>query len=125
VQLTVLLRFEVLMVVKMLMLVFWIKVMWTCRQIPVFQRNIFRAEVGIYLQVHMVLLCRRPTWTSGLLFAINVYIPLFAFIILLTVFLYYVLCFILGLPNVGKSSIINSLKRSRACNVGATPGVTK
>ncbi|XP_063929767.1 guanine nucleotide-binding protein-like 3 homolog [Zophobas morio] len=32
---------------------------------------------------------------------------------------------IVGLPNVGKSSIINSLKRSRACNVGATPGVTK
>lgn len=32
---------------------------------------------------------------------------------------------IVGLPNVGKSSIINSLKRSKACNVGATPGVTK
>lgn len=32
---------------------------------------------------------------------------------------------IVGLPNVGKSSIINSLKRSRACNVGATPGITK
>ncbi|XP_065156161.1 guanine nucleotide-binding protein-like 3 homolog [Atheta coriaria] len=32
---------------------------------------------------------------------------------------------IVGLPNVGKSSLINSLKRSRACNVGATPGVTK
>lgn len=32
---------------------------------------------------------------------------------------------IVGLPNVGKSSIINSLKRSRACNVGATPGVTR
>ncbi|XP_049862646.1 guanine nucleotide-binding protein-like 3 homolog [Schistocerca gregaria] len=32
---------------------------------------------------------------------------------------------IIGLPNVGKSSIINSLKRARACNVGATPGVTK
>jgi nuclear GTP-binding protein len=32
---------------------------------------------------------------------------------------------IVGLPNVGKSSIINSLKRSRACSVGATPGVTK
>lgn len=25
----------------------------------------------------------------------------------------------------GKSSLINSLKRARACNVGATPGVTK
>lgn len=40
----------------------------------------------------------------------------------------YVLCFIylnLGLPNVGKSSIINSLKRSKSCNVGAVPGVTK
>jgi nuclear GTP-binding protein len=35
----------------------------------------------------------------------------------------FVIC--LGLPNVGKSSVINSLKRSRACNVGATPGVTK
>lgn len=32
---------------------------------------------------------------------------------------------VVGLPNVGKSSIINSLKRSRACNVGATPGVTR
>ncbi|XP_068760041.1 guanine nucleotide-binding protein-like 3 homolog isoform X1 [Montipora capricornis] len=32
---------------------------------------------------------------------------------------------IVGFPNVGKSSIINSLKRSRACTVGATPGVTK
>ncbi|BES96212.1 GNL3L/Grn1 putative GTPase [Nesidiocoris tenuis] len=32
---------------------------------------------------------------------------------------------VVGLPNVGKSSIINSLKRSRSCNVGATPGVTK
>jgi len=32
---------------------------------------------------------------------------------------------VVGLPNVGKSSLINSLKRSRACNVGATPGVTK
>ncbi|XP_071877507.1 nucleostemin 1 [Bombus fervidus] len=32
---------------------------------------------------------------------------------------------IVGLPNVGKSSVINSLKRSRACNVGSTPGITK
>ncbi|CAH1102580.1 unnamed protein product [Psylliodes chrysocephalus] len=32
---------------------------------------------------------------------------------------------VVGLPNVGKSSIINSLKRSRACNVGAMPGVTR
>ncbi|XP_074644621.1 guanine nucleotide-binding protein-like 3 homolog [Tubulanus polymorphus] len=32
---------------------------------------------------------------------------------------------IVGFPNTGKSSIINSLKRSKACNVGATPGVTK
>ncbi|KAL1265790.1 hypothetical protein QQF64_003817 [Cirrhinus molitorella] len=32
---------------------------------------------------------------------------------------------VVGFPNVGKSSLINSLKRSRACNVGATPGVTK
>lgn len=31
---------------------------------------------------------------------------------------------VVGYPNVGKSSIINSLKRSRVCNVGATPGVT-
>lgn len=30
-----------------------------------------------------------------------------------------------GYPNVGKSSIINSLKRSRVCGVGATPGFTK
>nr|XP_056723367.1 guanine nucleotide-binding protein-like 3-like protein [Euleptes europaea] len=32
---------------------------------------------------------------------------------------------VVGFPNVGKSSLINSLKRSRACSVGATPGVTK
>lgn len=29
---------------------------------------------------------------------------------------------IIGYPNVGKSSLINSLKRSRAVTVGATPG---
>jgi len=32
---------------------------------------------------------------------------------------------LLGLPNVGKSSVINSLKRRKMCTVGATPGVTK
>jgi len=32
---------------------------------------------------------------------------------------------IVGFPNVGKSSVINSLKRGKACNVGSTPGVTK
>jgi len=32
---------------------------------------------------------------------------------------------VIGFPNVGKSSIINSLKRERAVNVGSTPGVTK
>jgi nuclear GTP-binding protein len=32
---------------------------------------------------------------------------------------------IIGYPNVGKSSIINSLKRARACNVGPTAGLTK
>ena len=30
-----------------------------------------------------------------------------------------------GYPNVGKSSVINSLKRRRACQTGATPGVTR
>lgn len=30
-----------------------------------------------------------------------------------------------GFPNVGKSSVINSLKRAKVCGVGATPGVTK
>ena len=32
---------------------------------------------------------------------------------------------IVGFPNVGKSSLINSLKRSRAAATGNTPGVTK
>ena len=32
---------------------------------------------------------------------------------------------VVGFPNVGKSSVINSLKRSKVCNVGSTPGVTK
>ncbi|XP_050520204.1 guanine nucleotide-binding protein-like 3 homolog [Daktulosphaira vitifoliae] len=32
---------------------------------------------------------------------------------------------VVGMPNVGKSSLINSLKRARACQVGAVPGVTK
>lgn len=30
---------------------------------------------------------------------------------------------VIGLPNVGKSSVINSLKRSKACNVGNLPGL--
>eukprot|EP01111_Echinosteliopsis_oligospora_P000821 TRINITY_DN1098_c0_g1_i1.p1 TRINITY_DN1098_c0_g1~~TRINITY_DN1098_c0_g1_i1.p1 ORF type:complete len:613 (+),score=199.15 TRINITY_DN1098_c0_g1_i1:135-1973(+) len=32
---------------------------------------------------------------------------------------------IIGFPNVGKSSVINSLVRARAAKVGGTPGVTK
>jgi GTP-binding protein EngB required for normal cell division len=32
---------------------------------------------------------------------------------------------IIGIPNVGKSSLINSLKRAKAVGVGATPGFTK
>lgn len=32
---------------------------------------------------------------------------------------------VVGIPNVGKSSIINSLTRGRSCMVGSTPGVTK
>ena len=31
----------------------------------------------------------------------------------------------IGLPNVGKSSVINSLKRKKTCGVGACPGITK
>ncbi|KAF6024721.1 GNL3 [Bugula neritina] len=32
---------------------------------------------------------------------------------------------VVGFPNTGKSSLINSLKRSKSCLVGNTPGVTK
>ena len=32
---------------------------------------------------------------------------------------------VIGLPNVGKSSLINTLKRSKACSVAPTPGWTK
>ncbi|KAI8062077.1 P-loop containing nucleoside triphosphate hydrolase protein [Gongronella butleri] len=32
---------------------------------------------------------------------------------------------IIGYPNVGKSSVINSLKRSKVCGIGSTPGFTK
>ncbi|XP_012539890.2 guanine nucleotide-binding protein-like 3 homolog [Monomorium pharaonis] len=32
---------------------------------------------------------------------------------------------VVGLPNVGKSSVINSLKRNKACHVGNIPGITK
>lgn len=32
---------------------------------------------------------------------------------------------IVGFPNVGKSSVINSLKRNQVCTVGPTPGLTK
>ncbi|OWF35042.1 guanine nucleotide-binding protein-like 3 homolog [Mizuhopecten yessoensis] len=32
---------------------------------------------------------------------------------------------VVGFPNTGKSSIINSLKRCKACNVGSQPGITR
>ena len=32
---------------------------------------------------------------------------------------------VVGYPNVGKSSLVNSLKRSRAVGVSSTPGHTK
>jgi nuclear GTP-binding protein len=32
---------------------------------------------------------------------------------------------VVGMPNVGKSSLINTLKRSRACGVAPTPGFTR
>ncbi|XP_071122466.1 guanine nucleotide-binding protein-like 3 homolog [Mytilus edulis] len=32
---------------------------------------------------------------------------------------------VVGFPNTGKSSIINSLKRAKACNVGSMPGMTR
>eukprot|EP01028_Stygiella_incarcerata_P003259 TRINITY_DN1636_c0_g1_i2.p1 TRINITY_DN1636_c0_g1~~TRINITY_DN1636_c0_g1_i2.p1 ORF type:complete len:383 (+),score=151.83 TRINITY_DN1636_c0_g1_i2:663-1811(+) len=36
-----------------------------------------------------------------------------------------ILACVVGFPNVGKSSVINSLKRTKAAGVGATPGFTK
>jgi nuclear GTP-binding protein len=32
---------------------------------------------------------------------------------------------LIGYPNVGKSSVINSLKRTKACDVSSIPGCTK
>lgn len=32
---------------------------------------------------------------------------------------------VIGYPNVGKSSVINSLKRSKTCEVSTIPGCTK
>lgn len=32
---------------------------------------------------------------------------------------------VVGLPNVGKSSLINSLKKMKACEVSSIPGATK
>jgi len=32
---------------------------------------------------------------------------------------------LIGYPNVGKSSVINSLKRSKTCEVSSIPGCTK
>lgn len=32
---------------------------------------------------------------------------------------------VVGIPNVGKSSIINSLKREKVCSVGGAPGITR
>ena len=32
---------------------------------------------------------------------------------------------VIGFPNVGKSSLINSLKRSKAAAIGNVPGITK
>jgi len=32
---------------------------------------------------------------------------------------------VVGFPNVGKSSVINSLKRAQACDTGSVPGMTK
>jgi nuclear GTP-binding protein len=32
---------------------------------------------------------------------------------------------VIGHPNIGKSSVINSLKLSKACGVSSTPGFTK
>lgn len=36
-----------------------------------------------------------------------------------------IICICLGFPNVGKSSIINTLKGIRACNAGVQRGLTK
>jgi hypothetical protein len=81
VQLTDLLRIKVFTVVKMLMLAFWIVMpCGIAEDTSVSEEHtasICKAEVGICLQVHMVLLFRRPTWTCGLVFPINVYILLF------------------------------------------------
>lgn len=45
----------------------------------------------------------------------------------LSFLIYEDLCFFFfpGFPNVGKSSIINSIKKDRVCDVGPARGVTK
>jgi hypothetical protein len=57
------------MAVKMLMLVFW--VVTPCVFSPEDEGSFFLENVGIYLQVHMALLPRRPTLLKKTVFNTN------------------------------------------------------
>ena len=55
----------------------------------------------------------------------NNYLHLFFRTILRSQFKLHHTAGVVGFPNVGKSSLLNSLKRTRVAQVGNTPGITR